>query len=71
MRRLFGGDAIHFRSREQEEGVHAVLRQETLVVVVLPTGGGKTVLAMVSALLDTEGVTVIVAPFRALVNDMV
>lgn len=38
---------------------------------MLPTGGGKTLLAMIPSLIDREGVTVIVAPFRALVTNMV
>jgi superfamily II DNA helicase RecQ len=71
MHQLFGDGPVRFNSREQEEGLHAVLRHETPVVVVLPTGGGKTLLAMVPALLDPEGVTIMVAPFRALVDNMV
>ena len=48
-----------------------MLRQETPLVIVLPTGGGKTVLAMVPALLNVDEVIIVVAPFRALVDNMV
>jgi superfamily II DNA helicase RecQ len=71
MHQLFGDGPVRFNSREQEEGLHAVLRHETPVVVVLPTVGGKTLLMMMPALLDPEGVMVMVTPFRALVDNMV
>jgi Helicase conserved C-terminal domain/Orsellinic acid/F9775 biosynthesis cluster protein D/DEAD/DEAH box helicase len=71
MHQLFGSGPVHFNSPEQEEGLHAVLRSETPLVVVLPTGGGKTLLAMLPALLDPEGLTIVVVPFRALADDMV
>ena len=71
MQRLFGQGSSSFRSQEQEEGVRAVLQDETPLVVVLPTGGGKTLLAMVPALIDPQGVTIMVTPFRALTDDMV
>ena len=39
--------------------------------MVVPTGGGKTLLATLPATLDPSGVHIFVAPFRALVNNMV
>lgn len=71
MHRLFGDGPVRFHSREQEEGVRAVLRAETPVTIVLPTGGGKTLLAMLPAILDERGVSIFIAPFRALVDDVV
>ncbi|KAK5332205.1 hypothetical protein LTR98_011656 [Exophiala xenobiotica] len=70
MHRLFGDGPVGFHSREQEEGVRAVLNAETPVTVVLPTGRGKTLLAMLSVVLETRGVSIFIAPFRALVDDM-
>ncbi len=49
----------------------AVLRGESLLIVVLPTGGGKTLLVILPAMLENDGVQIFVAPFRALVDDMV
>jgi superfamily II DNA helicase RecQ len=60
---------VTFRSAEQERALHSVLDRHTPLVVVLPTGGGKSMLFMVAACLD-QGTTVVVVPFRALVNDM-
>ena len=64
MHRLFGDGPVAFNSPEQEEAVYAVLRNETPLVVVLPTGGGKTLLVMVPAILDPNGVNILVTPFR-------
>ena len=62
---------VRFRSREQEEGTIAVLYGETLVTIVIPTSREKTVLTMLLVVLDEEGVSIFIAPFRALVNDVV
>jgi superfamily II DNA or RNA helicase len=48
-----------------------VLRLDTPLVVVLPTGGGKTLLAIIPALLKPEGLTIVVVPFRALADNIV
>ena len=71
LRKTLGNEQAEFQSTEQQDATFAILRGETPLVVVLPTGGGKTLLAMLPTQLDSEGVTIFVAPFRALVNDMV
>ena len=71
LQKLLKDPHADFRSEEQRTAVFAVLRGETPLVVVLPTGGGKTLLATLPPVLDPQGVTIFVAPFRALVNDMV
>ncbi|TKA79674.1 hypothetical protein B0A49_04713 [Cryomyces minteri] len=48
----------------------AILAGETPLVIVLPTGGGKTLLFTAPACLEDPGVTVVVVPFRALINDL-
>ena len=46
------------------------------LIVVLPTGGGKTLLPFIAAILDRSqqidwlSVTILVVPFRALIEDM-
>jgi len=65
------GTSVLFRSKEQERGLEAVLAGQTPLVVVLPTGGGKSLLFMAPACLAEPGVTVVVVPFRALLGDMV
>jgi superfamily II DNA helicase RecQ len=46
-------------------------KQRTLLVVVLPTGRGKSLLFIAPACLDDPGVTIVVVPYRALVNNLV
>ena len=71
LQRLLHDEQAQFRSEEQRTGAFAVLRGESPLIVVLPTGGGKTLLATLPTILDPDGVQIFVAPFRALVNDMV
>lgn len=71
LRQLLKNPDAEFRSTEQRQATFAVLKRETPLVVVLPTGGGKTLLATLPASMDPSRVHVFIAPFRALVNDMV
>jgi len=71
MQKALGRANVSFRSKEQQQGMEAVLAGQTPLVVVLPTGGGKSLLFMAPACLDDPGVTILVAPFRALVDNMV
>ena len=48
-----------------------VLHSETLVTIVIPTSGGKTMLAMLLVVLDEEGVSIFIVPFQALVDNVV
>src|SRR4051794_19187160 len=41
-----------FKSSQQAEAVMAVLRREPSVVVILPTGGGKSLVWMLPAAMD-------------------
>ncbi|CAA9965124.1 RecQ family helicase [Pyrenophora teres f. maculata] len=70
MQQVLSKADVTFRSKEQERALHAVLEGQTPLVVVLPTGGGKTLLFTVPACLDPEGVTVVVVPFRALLLNL-
>ncbi|KAK3059396.1 hypothetical protein LTS18_010971, partial [Coniosporium uncinatum] len=70
MQKALGQTGVEFRSEEQRLAMEVVLTGERPLVVILPTGGGKSLLFMAPACLDDPGVTIVVAPFRALVNDM-
>jgi superfamily II DNA helicase RecQ len=48
----------------------AILAGQTPLVVILPTGGGKSLLFMASACLDDARVTIVVVLFCALVDDL-
>ena len=56
---------------EQELALHAVIDGQTPLIVVLPTGRGKSLLFSVPACIDDAGVTVVVVPYRALIKDLV
>ncbi|TKA62306.1 hypothetical protein B0A55_12932, partial [Friedmanniomyces simplex] len=72
MRQALGVDDVSFRSDSQREGLEAVLSKDDLapLVVVLPTGGGKSLLFMVPACLRDPGITVVVVPYRALLDNL-
>ncbi|KAF2741586.1 hypothetical protein M011DRAFT_371011, partial [Sporormia fimetaria CBS 119925] len=71
MQQVLDQEEVCFQSAEQEQAMHAVLDGQTPLVVVLPTGGGKSLLFTVPACLDSAGVTVVVVPYRALIEDLV
>jgi superfamily II DNA or RNA helicase len=71
MQTVLNQEEPEFRSQEQERAVAAVLNLDTPLVVVLPTGGGKTLPFMLAASLPDPGVTILVAPFSALLHDYV
>jgi superfamily II DNA helicase RecQ len=70
LQQVLGKQDVGFRSAEQEQALYAVLDNQTPLVVVLPTGGGKSLLFMLPACIE-EGVTVVVVPYRALIEDLV
>lgn len=66
------GPQFAFRSSAQEEAVRALLSPDCPpnLVVRLPTGGGKTILIEVSALVFPTHLTVVVVPYISLKNDL-
>ncbi|KAF2818307.1 hypothetical protein CC86DRAFT_389032 [Ophiobolus disseminans] len=72
MQQVLGEESVGFLSAEQELALHAVLDRQTPLVVVLPTGGGKSLLFSVPVCLEEDaGVTVVVVPYRALIDNLV
>ncbi|KAK4913694.1 hypothetical protein LTR49_018028 [Elasticomyces elasticus] len=72
MRKALRSDDVTFRLEKQREALYAVVSTDSLalMVVVLPTGGGKSLLFMAPACLEDAGVTVVVVPYRALLEDL-
>jgi superfamily II DNA helicase RecQ len=64
-------DHAQFRSPQQEEAVRLAASKETPIVAVLPTGGGKSLVFMIPAMLPGAGVTVVVAPYAELKRQLV
>jgi superfamily II DNA helicase RecQ len=51
--------------------LHAVLEKQTLLIVMLPTGRGKSLLFMLLACVEEAGVTVVIVLYQALIKDLV
>ena len=60
MQQVLRQEEVSFRSVQQEQAMYAVLDGQTPLVVVLPTGGGKSLLFTVPAVLEAGRVTVVV-----------
>jgi superfamily II DNA helicase RecQ len=71
LKKVLNQEEPEFRSDEQREAVFAALDQQSPLIVVLPTGGGKTPTFTLLAVLRDPGVSIIVAPFHALEKDHV
>jgi superfamily II DNA helicase RecQ len=72
LRRLVGAHAV-WKTEEQREAMEKIIRmgRRDTLIVVLPTGGGKSVLFMLPALLAAGGTSIVVVPFSALMDDIV
>lgn len=75
VRRALGKEAdetISYRSPEQEQALNRIMDgSDSSLVVVLPTGGGKTLLFTAPACLDDPGMTIVVVPYRQLITETV
>lgn len=70
LQKVLGKSSASYKSEEQRIALQAVVAGETPLVVVLPTGGGKSMLFLAPACLDDPGVTIVVVPFRELLNSL-
>jgi superfamily II DNA helicase RecQ len=71
LRTVLRDDYAQFRTPQQEEAVRLAAAKETPLVAVLLTGGGKSLVFMVPALLAGSGVTIVVAPYAELKRQLV
>jgi superfamily II DNA helicase RecQ len=63
------GQNVSLRS-VQGEALLAIKNREGKIVVVMPTGAGKSMLFMLLAFVGVRGITVVVVPFVTLRHDM-
>ncbi|XP_057202037.1 ATP-dependent DNA helicase Q5 isoform X2 [Triplophysa rosa] len=68
LKQHFGFDK--FRSQQQEDVVKAVVKGDRDVFVCMPTGAGKSLCYQLPALL-AEGITLVISPLIALIQDQV
>ncbi|KAG6055412.1 hypothetical protein E4U32_006319 [Claviceps aff. humidiphila group G2b] len=62
---------VTYKSPEQEELALERIMNDTdsALVVVLPTGGGKSLLFIARACLGDPGMTIVIVPYRQLINE--
>jgi hypothetical protein len=65
------GAGSGWRSEEQKRSVLAIVEGVSPVVCILPTGGGKTTVILVPALVNEGKTTVVMTPYIALADDLV
>ncbi|XP_078426976.1 ATP-dependent DNA helicase Q5 isoform X2 [Cetorhinus maximus] len=65
---VFGFES--FRSQRQESAARAVLRGDKDVFICMPTGAGKSLCYQLPAVL-AEGVTIVISPLIALIQDQI
>jgi hypothetical protein len=62
--------AVTYKSAEQEEALERIINgSDSALAVVLPTGGGKSLLFTAPACLDDPGITIVVVPYRQLIAE--
>ena len=67
---MYEKDDARFKSKEQAEAIQVVLKRKEDVLVILPTGGGKTLIFQLMAFLEKDMMTVVILPFVALLEEM-
>lgn len=70
MRKALGREEVSYRSEAQQEALKTIVhgRVSQPLIVVMPTGGGKTLLFTAPACFEDPGVTIVVVPYRALLE---
>ncbi|TMC15887.1 MAG: DEAD/DEAH box helicase, partial [Chloroflexi bacterium] len=69
LKNLYGANGT-FKSKEQEAGMQAITNNASPLIIILPTGGGKSLLFMMPTKLKGARTTIVVIPFIALIDDM-
>lgn len=67
---LYSDQTAEFKSAEQARAVQLALQGSEDILVILPTGAGKTVAFMAPAWAEKGQTTVVIVPFVALINEM-
>ncbi|KAG6328933.1 hypothetical protein ID866_10157 [Astraeus odoratus] len=69
MQEVLHHKSIQWRSSQQQAAMMAILQYQTDTIIILPTGGGKSMLAIIPSLLETHMVTILMLPLNSLVMD--
>jgi superfamily II DNA helicase RecQ len=69
LRLVLNKDNAQWASPEQKRAVIATLKRETDIIAMLKTGGGKSMLAILPALVEKDEAVVVVLPLKSLMTD--
>ena len=64
------GDGAKWTCEKQKEAVYAIMDGVSPLVCIFPTGGGKTTLIMIPAMLNEGKTTIVVTPYIPLADDL-
>jgi superfamily II helicase len=67
---LYDNQTAEFKSPEQARAVQLAMQGSEDILVILPTGAGKSVVFMAPAWAEKGKTTVVIVPFVALINEM-
>ena len=70
LRELLKNSNARFKSSEQAKAVRCILRRKKDCLVILPTGGGKSLMFQLPVYMEKTLTTVVVIPFVALLEEM-
>jgi hypothetical protein len=61
---------VAYKSAEQEQALERIINSsDSALAIVLPIGGGKSLLFTAPACLDDPGITIVVVPYRQLIEE--
>ena len=70
LRELLKNPNARFKSNEQAMAVRCIVKREKDCLVILPTGGGKSLVFQLPVYMEKTLTTVVVIPFVALIEEM-
>lgn len=70
LRKFLKDDHARFKSEHQAKSVQLTLKREHDLLVILPTGGGKSLVFQLPVFMERKMVTVVIIPFVALLEEM-
>jgi len=65
------GEQATFRSTAQQKAINAVLQNNNSLIVIMGTAEGKSILFMISTMMQGAGTVIVIVPFRALIDNIV
>src|ERR1700709_243041 len=68
LQQFYRSTNARFKSATQCRALDAIVKREESCLVVLPTGGGKSLLFMLPAYMEPESVTVVIVPLKVLLH---